>query len=318
MYLLLMHDSMKPFVPACVFALLLTGCAAADGNWPSLMSDAERKGAKTATPPPASSPEPSVVPLAVIPKAGETPPVPAAEALAAGLAPAVTRLQQEMRAFEYTLERLTQNQQALVVAKAAAAGKSAGSPEGLAHREAERRRTQLLATLDDIRETAGAVAGQLALAGLGGDAIAQPFLDTGKLLGRLAAAQSLPDGPSLEKLTLGLTAAEKRLEGADRRWKTQAAKLRTSTAAAGKADPDRINWNQAQIDLTRVNQSARSMEAVRAELERLAGTVAVLAAAGTDVSALLVRVGTLLQQADQRLADNETLVADSRRLLERS
>jgi hypothetical protein len=329
-------DGMRGFPLLGLGIFVLSGCSAADGKWPSLMTDQERAAGKAATAPataqrpetPAGSTAES---LPVIPmhSAAEAPAAqaqetqsPAADSpVAASLSPAVSRLEQESRAFDFTLERLAVNRQDLAAAQLAATGKASGSPERLALQAITRQQRQLKETLADIRHSLQMVAGQLARVGQSAEAadIGVPLARTGKLLMRVSAAMAEKTAaPTTASLADGLQAVLAAYSRADAAWITQSAKLKASTAALKRGDPERISWNQAQVDLTRVSQNAKSLESIQENLARLAGDLAVLSSRGDDIAGPLQQIGAALVRIDQRLAENDALVTTARQTLERA
>jgi hypothetical protein len=322
---------MRGFALLGLGIFVLSGCSAADGKWPSLMTDQERAAGKATTVPataqPPETPDGTTSqPLAGIPMAGvaQVPAaqVPAADSpVAASLSPAVSRLEQESRAFDFTLERLAVNQKDLTAAQLAATGKAAGSPERLALQAATRQQRQLIETLADIRQALQVVAGQLARAGQSGAEadIKVPLARTGTLLTRVSAAMAdKTAAPTPASLADGLQAALAAYGRADSAWVTQSAKLKASTAALKRGDPERISWNQAQVDLTRVSQYAKGLESIQENLTRLAGDLAVLSSRGDDIAGPLQQIGAALVRIDQRLAENDALVTTARQTLERA
>ncbi len=294
--------------------LLLSGCAAADGKWPSLRTAEEQKGSTTSPAMPVPS---ATADVPVTPVAGTAPPAP--EATSERLAPAVTRLQQEARALDFALDQLAKNQTAQIAAKAAAAGKPAKSPETLAMRAEERRRGQLLADIADIKSASELAIGDLAIAAVAGESVDKPLAEAGLMLLKLVRATSgTVPLPQINALAASLGKTEKRFVDARTAWQSEAQKLRASATAVKTGDPGDINWNQAQIGLTRVNQSAQAFETVREEAGQIAGQFALLAASGTQVSDPLARLGRLLSQIDALQAENGQLVNTTRRALERS
>jgi hypothetical protein len=314
-----------------LFGGLLSGCSAADGKWPSLMTDQERAAGKLATPATPAAPATNTPALSALPGAppvipmGETPQAPAAvPVLPASLSPAVSRLEQEGRAFEFTLERLSQNRQTLAAARLAATGKAAGSPERLALQKATRQQTQLMGALDDIRQSLQMVAGQLAVAGqsstdVASTDVAEPMAWTGKLLTQVSAArEDKAPAPTLASVADGVQKLLAVYSRTDAAWVSQSEKLKASTAAVKRGDPERISWNQAQIDLTRVSQNAKSLEDVQEKLAQQAGDLAILSAGKADIAGPFQQIGAALVRIDRRLAENEALVAAARQTLERA
>ncbi len=314
-----MQRVMRQNAVSAMIMILLGACSAADGNWPSLRTAQEQKGGLK--PPPVSGPASGQTatadaPLPVIPMSGQAGAKP--DPITASLAPAVTRLEQEVRAIDFTLDRLAETGKSLAAAKAAAAGKPASAVETNAVQAAQQRRDQLLVDLDDSRDTVRSIAGQLAIAASNGETVSKPVTEAGKLLTRLSAARSAAlTPPQPDQIAADIRKALQRFDAAETGWQAQAKKLRASTAAAAKNDPDRINWNLAQIELTRVNQSARGFGTTQDALEKIAGDLAILSATGSDVSAPLKETGALLARIRQRLAENDLLVRDMRKALER-
>ncbi len=307
------HGAMRRLFLLC--GLLLSGCAAADGKWPSLRTADEQKGASASPAVPVAPSASADVP--VTPVAGTAPPV--MEAPSERLAPAVSRLQQEARALDFALDQLAKNQTDLVTAKVAAAGKPAKSPEVLVLRVAERRRGQLLADIADTRSASELALGDLAIAAASGESVDKPLAEAGRMLLKLARAiGGTAPVPESSALTAALNKTEQRFGEARTAWQAEAQKLRASAAAVKTGDPEDINWNRAQIGLTRVNQRAHGFEAVREEAGRIAGQIALRAASGAPVAEPLAQLGRLISQIDARLDENDQLVSTTRRALERS
>lgn len=292
-----------------VLAGLLGACTAADGSWPSLLGPQATR---------------STVPAAVVPgqavgaQAVDIPVIgaPTQAATQSGLmdvdvAPAATRLQQELRSVAFAVERL-QSQQVSVEAAKAASGAAAAK----ALKSDTAKLGQIRIDLADSRDSARAAAAELAIAAAAGKDVRLPLQDAAQVLLRVAAARGEATPlASLAQIEAATSRAEAGFAAADKTWQAQAKTLRT-LAPTKKLTPDDISWNQAQIDLTRINQTARSFATAQDQLASVAGDIALLATGAADTAPALQRAGRALAAIAARQAENEALVATTRQKLE--
>jgi hypothetical protein len=105
---------------------------------------------------------------------------------------------------------------------------------------------------------------------------------------------------SLDQERLTLSSLDRRYE--DQRKRVEEARR---TLSMNRFGPSSTSWTTTQLELTRLNQVATDIEAVRNAVARLAAEVAVLAARQVDIAPLLSDVGTLIARIDTRLAAAE-------------
>jgi len=102
-------------------------------------------------------------------------------------------------------------------------------------------------------------------------------------------------GPvSTDDIPARLNTIARDLDDAAARIKQQQATTETAATAATNAKADSAGWANAQLELTRFERSGSQIDGVQDRLSAIAGTLAVAAAGGSDVSALLKTTGTLI------------------------
>jgi hypothetical protein len=308
----------KLLLPACLLgasllnAGLLSGCTAADGKWPSLLSPQDIKGA----PPASAAPAAPAASMADVPVVPITPPPAAAVTLDTSIAPAATRIQQEARGVAFALERLKDQQARVDALKTPQPAPAANSAAAKAIKAEALKLEQIRADLADSRDSTRMATAQLAVAAVAGTDVRPSLLEAAQVMTQIATARGEnPAGQNLTQIDAATAAAESSFAAAEKTWLAQAKALRAILPKA-KMTPDDINWNQTQIDLTRINQSARSFSAIRDRLEIITGDIALLSASPADMRPALQRAGTILMRVAERLAENEALVAATRAKIE--
>jgi hypothetical protein len=298
----------RSLVPLAI--LWIGGCTAADGKWPSLMTPEEmgtrsKPATSPASTPPSISKDAPVIPLAPV------------ELMDAKLAPAITRLQQVERDIEFAVERLAAQQKLVDAARAAAVGQAASSPQAKKVKDEEARLGQIRTALVDDRLAAESAMAQLAMAATTEKNVEKPLREGGRLLAQISVLRGdLAKTPRLEELVVMIDKAGNDVASAENEWQQQAKSLRTLTATSKKLTPDDINWNQAQINLTRLNQSVKTLADIQGRLAAIIGHLAQQPDSSSDVMASVQKAGEILARIDRRLGENESLVQAARLKLE--
>lgn len=198
---------MKKAIFLCSLTMIMAGCAATDGDWPSLRTPEEKQALAQGKPlstasaaPAAAAPESAAsapVSASVPASSATSAPTPALSALAA-------RLAEERRDFDVSYARWEKQKQAVDTAVAAATG-AAPASEAWSKAQLELSRlSQAGAKFDEIRTTTNRVAGDLAVLAVSGMDVSATLGDTGRLIRRVDEA--------LEQHRAAAEAADKRLK----------------------------------------------------------------------------------------------------------
>lgn len=138
----------------------------------------------------------------------------------------------------------------------------------------------------------------------------QPALaDTGETAPQPAAAAPAQAGtagtpapqsaaPSVRAIAARMAEEQRDFDAAAQEWNRQRAVAEKAAAAARGAAPASEPWATAELEISRLNQTAARFDETRATVDRMAGELAVLAANGTDVRATLVEVGRLISRIE--------------------
>ncbi len=292
--------------------LLLSSCSAVDGKWPSLMTPAERAvaGKAAGLPQPA---QPAGDPaFASVPVIGATPAVAPVPVMPAALQPLAARLEQEQRASAFAIERLADQRAAAAAAATAAQGQPATMPAAKAAAAAARRLAGLKLDLADQQASLLRVLAEVAKQPISPQRT-QLVREAGQ---QLRALDAVLAAEGIAPAAAGPAAAMADFAQAKAQWQTQAQTLRKSLASVRVRTPADPAWNTAQIELTRVSQTAKRFLAAEQAVQLQAGGLARAAAGGGDVASGISELGDQLSEIALADRDNAQLVADARRQLE--
>lgn len=111
--------------------------------------------------------------------------------------------------------------------------------------------------------------------------------------------------PNVAAVSTRLAEEKRDFDSALASWTKQRAATESAANAARTAAPASEAWATAQLELTRLNQSAARFDQIRDAVNRVTGDLALLAANGADVSATLVEAGQLLRRIDEAAAAHQ-------------
>ena len=124
-----------------------------------------------------------------------------------------------------------------------------------------------------------------------------------------AAPDSVASGaaaaPNVAAVATRLAEEKRDFDSALASWTRQRAATESAANAARNAAPASEAWATAQLELTRLNQSAARFEQIRDAVNRVTGDLALQAANGADVSATLIEAGQLLRRIDDATAAHQ-------------
>jgi hypothetical protein len=284
------NNFMKNVVLFLIFGL--GACSAADGKWPSLLTSAQKN-------PSASSSDPAFSGVPVI-GANNTSVAPST-AIVVALQPMEARLEQEARAFEFAKTRLVDLRAAVVAAPKSRVAKN--QLDGF-RIDLTDQRASILAVLADIAmQPASPMRDRLAL-------------QAGTQLAALDIVLT-QEGIAAEASLLQTKVVVQKFQRAQLEWKNQAKTLRTSLSAVKVRGPDDSAWNAAQIELTRVNQTAKQFTENVRNLERTLGRLVVDALPSKNIGAEFNSIGDQLRAIAIADTDNFALLQEARTLLEK-
>jgi hypothetical protein len=270
----------------------LAACSAADGKWPSLLTTAQKNPSALVNDPAFSG-----VPVigANNPSAAPTP------ALGVTLQPMQARLDQESRAFEFAKTRLVDLRAAVVATPKSKTAKN--QLDGFRIDLADQRASILTVLADIAMQPASPARDRLALqAGM-------------QLLALDIVLKQ--EGAAAERPPLKIEVVVQKFDRAQGEWKNQAQTLRKSLSGVKVRGPDDSAWNAAQIELTRVNQTAKQFSENARSLEYALGKIAIEALSSKIIGADFNAIGNQLQVIAKADSDNFALLQEARGLLEK-
>lgn len=112
--------------------------------------------------------------------------------------------------------------------------------------------------------------------------------------------------PNVAAVATRLAEEQRDFDTALASWTKQRTATESAASAARNAAPASEAWATAQLELTRLNQSAARFDQIRDAVSRVTGDLALLAANGADVSATLVEAGQLLRRIDEAAAAHQS------------
>lgn len=112
--------------------------------------------------------------------------------------------------------------------------------------------------------------------------------------------------PNVAAVATRLAEEQRDFDTALASWTKQRTAAESAASAARNAAPASEAWATAQLELTRLNQSAARFDQIRDAVNRVTGDLALLAANGADVSATLVEAGQLLRRIDEAAAAHQS------------
>lgn len=121
-----------------------------------------------------------------------------------------------------------------------------------------------------------------------------------------AATAGAAAAPDVAAVATRLAEEQRDFDTALASWTKQRTATESAASAARNAAPASEAWATAQLELTRLNQSAARFDQIRDAVSRVTGDLALLAANGADVSATLVEAGQLLRRIDEAAAAHQS------------
>jgi hypothetical protein len=116
----------------------------------------------------------------------------------------------------------------------------------------------------------------------------------------LAAAATTSAVPPAPVLDAGgrLAVVGRDLDALEKRWQGQAKTTAAAVTAAKGAATSSDVWSTAQLELTALDQLGNQIGDLRVRLDAIAGSLALSAANGADVSATLKATGAMIARVD--------------------
>jgi hypothetical protein len=116
----------------------------------------------------------------------------------------------------------------------------------------------------------------------------------------------LPDGATTGRIraqTSRLAEAKRDADYISARWDKQKASLANLGASIKQKGPSDVQWNKAQLELTKLSQIAAEWDDLDSVVNRVAGQLAMAAHQGDEVAAVLTEAGALLTRIEAAKAD---------------